>query len=67
MITRLKGSFLNTHSLTDCDRSTGGAIPADINLPKRNNRNTRIRCKLFSKLTIKTPDPEHISHILRFF
>ena len=35
-------------------------IPADIWLFKVNNRNTRKRCKICSKLTTETP--EHISH-----
>ena len=49
--------------------------PASIYLLKVNNRNTRTRCDICSKLTIKTPEPyywprsgvfilnsEHISH-----
>ena len=31
-------------------------IPADIYVLKVNNRNTRTRCEIFSKLTIKTPE-----------
>ena len=51
-----------------------------IYLPKVNNRNTRTRCEICSKLTIKTPqrchwrrsgvlivDFEHISHLVLVF
>ena len=34
----------------------GGSDPAAFYLPKVNNRNTRRRCELCSKLTIKTPE-----------
>ena len=45
-------------------------IPADIYLLKVNNRNTRKRREIYSKLKIKTPDDvavfivnfEHVSH-----
>ena len=30
--------------------------PSGISLPKVNNRNTRTRCEIYSKLTIKTPE-----------
>ena len=33
------------------------AIPASIYLLKVNNRNTKTRCEIYSKLTIKTPEP----------
>ena len=36
--------------------------PAGIYLLKFNNRNTRTRCEICSKLTIKTPERQHISH-----
>ena len=44
------------------------AFPAGIYLLKVNNRNTRTRCEICSKLTIKTPGVfivnfEHISHL----
>ena len=39
--------------LKDESRST---IPAGIYLLKVNNRNTRTRCEICSKLTIKTPE-----------
>ena len=55
-------------------------IPAGIYLLKVNNRNTRTRCEICSKLTIKTPDQhdwrrsgvlivkfEHISHLAEVF
>ena len=32
------------------------ALPANIYLLKVNNRNTRKRCEICSKLTIKTPE-----------
>ena len=31
-------------------------LPANIYLPKVKNRNTRIRCEICSKITIKTPE-----------
>ena len=55
-------------------------FPADIYLLKVNNRNTRTRCEICSKLTIKTPERrhwrrsgffivnfEHISHLVVVF
>ena len=48
-------------------------FPADIFLLKVNDKNTRTRCKICSKLTIKTPEREwrffivnfgHISHLI---
>ena len=36
-------------------------IPAEIYLLEVNNRNTRIRCEICSKLTIKTPERRHQS------
>ena len=48
-------------------------LPVDIYLLKVNYRNTRIKCEIFSKLIIKTPERrcsvvfivnfEHISHL----
>ena len=35
-------------------------IPAGIYLLKVNNRNTRRRCEIYSKLTIKTPERPHL-------
>ena len=56
------------------------AIPAGIHLLKVNNKNTRTRCEICSKLTIKTPERrqwrrsgvfivnfEHISHLALVF
>ena len=53
---------------------------AGIYLLKVNNRNTRTRCEICSKLTLKTPEPchwrrsgvfivnfEHISHLVLVF
>ena len=55
-------------------------LPADIYLLKVNNRNTRTRCEICSKLTIKKPEQrqsrrsgffivnfEHISHLVLVF
>ena len=54
-------------------------LPAGIYLLKVNNRNTRTRCEICSKLTIKTPERrlassgvfivnfEHISHLVLVF
>ena len=35
---------------------SNGAVPAGIYLLKVNNRNTRTRCEICSKLAIKTPE-----------
>ena len=56
------------------------ALPAGIYLFKVNNRNTRTRCEIYSKLTINTPERrqwrrsgvfivnfEHISHLVLVF
>ena len=40
---------------------------AGIYLFKYNNRNTRTRCEICSKLTIKTVNFEHISHHVLVF
>ena len=40
---------------------------AGIYLLKVNNRNTRTRYEICSKLTIKTPEREHISHLVLVF
>ena len=55
-------------------------MPAGIYLLKVNNRNTRTRCEICSKLTINTPEQrqlrlsgvfivnsEHISHLILMF
>ena len=55
-------------------------FPVDIDLLKVNNRNTKTRCEICSKLTIKTPERrqwrrsgvftvnfEHISHLVLVF
>ena len=49
-------------------------FPAGIYLLKVNNSNTRTRCEICSKLTIKTPEPgvfiadsEHVSHLAPVF
>ena len=35
------------------------SVPASVYLLKVNNRNTRTRCEICSKLTIKTPERRH--------
>ena len=51
-------------------------FPSGIYLLKVNNRNTRTKCEICSKLTIKTPERrysvfivnvEHISHLVLVF
>ena len=44
------------------NRFWGGRSPANIYLFKFNNRNTRKRCEMCSKLTIKTPERCHWRH-----
>ena len=45
----------NPTNSTKCTRSN----PAGIYLFKVNNRNTRTRCEICSRLTIKTPERRH--------
>ena len=69
-------SFLYQFYFYRC-HSFNQAIPANIYLFKVNNRNTRKRCEICSKLTIKTPERrrfgvffanfEHISHFFLVF
>ena len=49
-----------------------GLNPAGMHLLKVNNKNSRTRCEICSKLTIKTPGVfmvnfKHISHIVLVF
>ena len=44
--------FIQENAVYFCD-------PADIQLLKVNNRNTRTRCEIFSKLTVKAPERRH--------
>ena len=37
--------------------------PVGIYLFKLNNRNTRAKCEICSKLTIKTPERRHVLHV----
>ena len=63
----------NIFFVTSCRRAT----QAGIYLLKNNNRNTRTRCEICSKLTIKTSERrwpgvfivnfEHISHLVMVF
>ena len=59
---------------------SGGNFPSRLYLLKVNNRNTRKRCEMYFKLTIKTPERchwhrsgvlianfEHISHLVLVF
>ena len=76
----------NSHYINIVKSTTGkhptklGTFPAGIYLLKVNNRNTRTRCEICSKLTIKTPERrqwrrsgvfivnfEHISHLVLVF
>ena len=55
-------------------RNQKNFVPANNYMFKINNRNTRTRCEICSKLTIKTPERrlltivnfEHISHLVVF-
>ena len=40
-----------------------GVFPANIYLFKINNKNIRKRCKIYSKLTIKTPERSNIDQL----
>ena len=65
--------FLNTETISL-------PTPVDISLLKVNDRNTRTRCEIYLKLTIKTPERrqlrssnvfivnfEHVSHFVLMF
>ena len=75
-------NILRIQSSVRCVRSgdSFNYIPAGIYLFKVNNRNTRTRCEICSKLTINTPERrqwrrsgvfivnfEHISHLVLVF
>ena len=47
--------------LNGTTRNNFSHIPVDIYLLKVNNRNTRTRFEIYSKLTIKTPERRHWS------
>ena len=47
----------NIRVFKNIDRNS--SIPAGIYLLKVNTRNTRTRCEICSKLTIKTPERRH--------
>ena len=70
----------NVYKTLGSDGSFVYVIPAGNDMFKINNRNTRTRCKICSKLTIKTPQRrqwrrsgvffvnfEHISHLVSVF
>ena len=42
-------------------------VPANIYLLQINNRNTRTRCEIYSKLAIKTPERHHILKRFSFY
>ena len=48
----------NGHSITVLEK-VAKEYPAGIYLLKVNNRSTRTRCEICSKLTIKTPERRH--------
>ena len=67
-------------SFLDYFRCLAGSYPAGVYLLKANNRNTRTRCEICSKLTINAPERrhwrrsgvfivnfEHISHLVLVF
>ena len=71
---------LREDSLLVTTNLTSVPVPVDIYLLKGNNRNTRTRCEICSKLTIKTPErchwrrsgvsvanSEHISNLISVF
>ena len=48
-----------SHRLSRLSKKQTIHYPAGIYLLKVNNRNTRTRCEICSKLTIKTPERRH--------
>ena len=73
------GNFLSKHR-SGSRKGCNVPYPVGIYMFKVNNRNTRAKCKIFSKLTIKTPErrhwrrsgvftvnSEHISHLVLVF
>ena len=69
--------FFEDFPATKCSYFVLAFYPAGIYLLKVNNRNTRARCEICSKLTIKTPEQcqwrrsgvfivnfKHISHLV---
>ena len=53
--------MLKSTGLLTSGETFKGINPAGIYLLKVNNRNTRTRCKICSKLTIKIPERRHWS------
>ena len=66
--------------LTQSQQEDTGIAPIGIYMLKVNNRNTKLRCEMWSKLTIKIPELrhsrrfcvfivnfEHISHLVLVF
>ena len=49
-------SYIFTYPPIYNDTDFSGSLSAGIYLLKVNNRNTRTRCEICSKLTIKTPE-----------
>ena len=50
---------MKTHDLYNLEIKSKQRDPANICLLKVNNRNTRKRCEIYSKLTIKTSERRH--------
>ena len=55
--------FTGTFTIKKTESKMGNGLkscnPVGMNLLKVNNRNTRTRCEIYSKLTIKTPERRH--------
>ena len=51
--------LLSLYTSTSSFLTNFSSYPAGIYLPKVNNINTRTRCEICSKLTIKTPERRH--------
>ena len=59
MITLVSSNLCHPHFLIPGNNEYYTTIPADIYLLTVNNRNTRTRCEVFPKLTIKTQKRHH--------
>ena len=57
----LTAKTVNSDNVVKIEKNTG-SYPAGNYMFKFNNGNTRTRCEIFSKLTIKTPERRHWRH-----
>ena len=55
-------TIVNKNEIDGKDNHKFVSYPASIYMLKVNNRNTRTRCEICSKLTIKTPERRHWHH-----